>query len=92
MQKLDSLRSEIDAIDKKLLQLLSERFIVVEQVWRLKQVEKMPALQQDRWDALLKRLKEQWREYNIPPGCIENIWNEIHNVALDKENEILNTK
>lgn len=88
MQKLESLRSEIDTIDEKLLQLLSERFTIVEEVWKIKKTKNIPILQPDRWNTLLDKLKEQGREYNIPPGCIENIWNEIHLVALKKEETI----
>lgn len=88
MQKLEKLRSEIDDIDSQLITLLWRRFWVVEKVGKLKKKENISILQEDRWNALLDWLKLQWANLKIPPGCIENIWNEIHKNALDIENKI----
>lgn len=89
MQTLESLRTEINRIDSELIRLLWERFRIVEEVGILKKQENIPVLQNDRWKEVLSKVTTAGKEYNIPPGCIETIWNAIHEVALEKENTIL---
>lgn len=85
---LTSLRSEIDSIDAQLLELLSKRFDVVKKVWEYKKEKWIPALQSGRWKSVLESRIEHWKRLGIPPGCIEKIWNNIHETALDLENNI----
>lgn len=85
---LTSLRNDIDRIDLELLQLLSERFMVVKKVWEYKKARSIPALQEDRWQQVLKSRINEWKRIGIPPGCIQEIWNAIHKNALELENNI----
>lgn len=90
--QIDVLRNQIDLIDLKLLKLLNQRFNTVALVWQYKKENAIQALQADRWKHVLEWVKKQGIKYNIPPGCVENIWNEIHRQALDIENKILINK
>lgn len=85
---LTSLRNDIDRIDSELLQLFSERFMLVKKVWEYKKDRSIPALQEDRWQQVLESRISEWKRIGIPPGCVQEIWNAIHKNALDLENNI----
>lgn len=88
MDKINDLRQKIDILDEEIVKLLSQRFSVVREIWNIKKSEKIPALQQGRWDEVVTRIKTLAIEHNIPPGTIEKIWNQIHETALDLESKI----
>ena len=56
---LDELRSQIDAIDDRILTLLGERAAVVSDVARAKGEAGLPAYDPDRERAILERLARQ---------------------------------
>lgn len=82
---LDIFRTQIDTLDIEIIDLLSRRFQIVEQIWELKKQEWIPALQPDRWEKLLESLKVEAGERWVSPEFIEELWNVIHKEALRKE-------
>lgn len=88
MSDIKSLREKIDQLDAQLVDLLWERFVVVEEIGRLKKLHGEEILQTQRWKEVLDAVQSRGKEKHIPPGCIEKIWNAIHETALDKEHRI----
>jgi len=89
MDKLELYRNQIDEIDKKILKLIAERFEVVKKVWKYKKENSMPALQKNRWNQVLDNRLELARKLSLDENMIKDIWNRIHEQALDNENKIL---
>jgi chorismate mutase len=86
-KNLDDLRNEIDKADEELLHALSKRFSIVREIGKLKKEKNIPALDEKRWNEVLKKIIEKTEEHNLPKDLITKIYNEIHNAALTIEKD-----
>jgi len=82
---LQNFREQIDTLDREVLYLLSRRFTIVNEIWKLKKQENIPPLQEDRWNEVLENKIEVWTEFWLKKEFIEDIWNRIHKEALEIE-------
>ena len=85
MTKLINYRKELDILDKKLIEILSERFEIVKKVWEYKKENNMQILQVGRWEEVLNSRKKIGKEMWIKEEFIENIFNEIHDYSIELE-------
>ena len=83
---LQEFRNQIDTIDKELVYLLSRRFELVSSVWDLKKMVNMQTLQPNRWNEVLKKIKDYSEEYWVNPNFTHEVWELIHKEALSIEN------
>ena len=74
MKNLKNLREKIDEIDFLIIELLSERFDVVKEIWDVK-----------RWKEVLERNAKKAEEIWISKDFVEKIWEEIHKESLKIE-------
>jgi chorismate mutase len=88
-QDLTFYRAQIDEIDEKLLQLLAQRVEVVKQVGIYKKQHNLPALNQNRWQEILNKLRTLAKNNNLDEDLIVDLWNRIHEYTLSLEEEIL---
>lgn len=86
MDQLTQYRSQIDTIDTQIIQLLGERFHVVEEIGKYKKQHKMQPLQASRWQEVLYSRMQMAEKNGIDPKWIQEIWEEIHQYALKLEN------
>ena len=82
---LKNFREQIDTLDHEIIYLLSRRFTLVEQIWKIKKDLWEDALQQSRWNELMSNLLEEARERNVSEELVKNIWSEIHKHSLNIE-------
>jgi chorismate mutase len=92
MNDLDEYRKQIDQIDDNILELLAQRFKVVEQVARFKKANNMAALQSSRWNQVLDKLKKRAEKLNLNSELTVDIWNRIHEQALAEENKTIKNR
>ena len=85
MEPLIQYRNQVDTIDTAIIELLAQRFEVVKLVWEYKKSRDLPALQPNRWKEVLKDREEKGKMYGILPDFIDDIWNRIHEYALELE-------
>lgn len=85
MSPLLSYRDQIDALDKEIIELLGKRFSVVKQVGIYKKEHNLPPLQPERWAEVVKTRTAWAIENRLSPEFIERIWNELHEYALEEE-------
>lgn len=86
MNDLDNYRKEIDEIDQQIIELIAKRLEVVEKVGKYKKANKLPPLDQKRWQQVVESKKALAKELNINEELIEKIYNLIHKEALNIEN------
>ena len=87
-QQADSLvvyRKMIDSLDNQLINILGNRMQVVAMIGIYKAKNNIPALQQGRFDALVKKNVETGRSWNLSEEFIIEIMNAIHKESLTKE-------
>lgn len=85
---LDDLRKKLDQIDSELIVLLKERFDTVKQVGEYKKIHNMQSLQPVRWEKVLQSRTQLWEKHGISKELIEDIWNRIHDYALELEDNV----
>lgn len=76
--QLESLRKQIDEIDKQIVSLLAKRMKVVKKVGRFKKKNNIPVFDKSRWEKVISSKK----------GFAKKIWKIIHDEALRIEKSI----
>ncbi len=84
---LREIRTKIDALDTKLLELLSERAELVHQVGEIKKTEGLQIYAPEREDALLRSLCEKNKGL-LPDQSVRAIYREIMSAALALEDDL----
>jgi len=82
---LENFREQIDTLDAEIIYLLSRRFKIVNEIWKIKKDNWMQILQSDRWNKVLLEKIEIWEELWVKKEFIEDIWNRIHKESLEIE-------
>ena len=79
---LQHYRDQIDTIDLEIVYLLSRRFWIVNEIWKIKKEADISILQEERWDNLLTMLFEEADERWLERSFIRNLWEKIHQESL----------
>ncbi|NDK09088.1 hypothetical protein EOM39_07680 [Candidatus Gracilibacteria bacterium] len=85
MNDLEIFRTEIDEIDKKLIDNLSMRFMLAQKIGKYKDEHNMPPFQPERWQQVIKSRKSYGLEKGIEERFIEEMWDVIHKYSLEME-------
>lgn len=85
MNKLDELRNQIDEIDNQLLDLLSKRITIMEQIGDEKKALHMPIRDQVRENEKLAAMQDQAKELHIPESLVKQIWKLFFEVSEEIE-------
>jgi chorismate mutase len=89
---LDGLRTEIDALDGKIVALLAQRLAVASRVAEIKRREGIPVRLQDRIDTVLDRVSSLAKENGAEPEAIRAIYESlIETTCLYEEARIGNS-
>ena len=86
-QNLEELRSEIDKIDEKILELLTNRFIFSKKIGNLKKSINKSHLDLDRQQKLVNDRIKSGLKKNLPEELIRKIWNLIHSHSVKIQSE-----
>lgn len=89
MSDLEELRRRIDAIDDRILALLSERFTVVRDVAAYKGPRKIPAIIPERIDEVRERCAAQGADLGIDPDFLRVLYSLIIDEACQLEEKFL---
>lgn len=85
---MDEVRAQIDQIDTKLVDLISERFGYVERAWQLKN-NPDEALVPWRIQQVIDKVKARAEEKNFPPHLAEALWRQMIGWFVQYEEERL---
>ncbi|MDP2103513.1 MAG: chorismate mutase [Candidatus Gracilibacteria bacterium] len=89
MNPLIQFREQIDTIDTEIIHLLSRRFEIVRGVGQYKKQNNLPPLQPGRWQEVLESKKQLAREHGMSEEFVVDVWNRIHEYALEIEKGII---
>jgi chorismate mutase/prephenate dehydrogenase len=76
-QELGELRQQIDAIDEKIVALLSQRHQTVEHVVALKKAHNLPVYHPAREEDLISARRRQGKETGLDPDFVEDLYRTI---------------
>ena len=87
---LNNLRTEIDAIDKKLVDIVGQRTEIVREIGRYKKENAVTILQIERWFEILKSRKDWGHDTNLDPQMVGELFELIHKHSVLTQTHILN--
>jgi len=88
MDRLNSLRKQIDEIDEQIINLITQRFEVVMKIGKYKKKNNLPLLDMKRWKQVLQTKIELAEKLGLDPQLIEDIYNRMHKYSLEIEKRI----
>jgi chorismate mutase len=88
---LEQLRNKIDSIDNQMLELLSQRMKIVEEIGKYKSENNVTILQLRRWSNLINDRLELCKKLNLSESFINKILTLVHEESIKKQIEILNS-
>lgn len=89
---LTQFRNKIDSIDNQLLELLSQRMKITEEIGKYKSENNVTVLQFTRFALMLKDRIELSKKLGLSDDFIKNILNIVHEESIRKQVEIMNNK
>jgi chorismate mutase len=90
VSKLNALREEINSKDDQLLETLSERMLIVENIGRAKKESNVAVLQNTRWQEILQKVIDKGEEQGLSKVFIEKIFKAIHQESIAHQEKIIN--
>ncbi len=87
--KLDALRKEINAIDAQLIEVLSNRMNIVENIGRVKKQGNVAILQNTRWQEILKKVLDDGQSHGLNKDFVESVFKAIHQESIDHQRKII---
>lgn len=90
--RLDMLRSRIDAIDSELLEMLSSRVEIVKQIGKYKKENNVTALQINRWSQLMEDRVTIGKKMDLNETFIKILFQLIHEDSVRMQTEIMDSE
>lgn len=87
---LDTLRTQIDALDAQLVELLAQRFAVTEQVGQYKKLHNLPSVDPAREALLFTKIRSLAATQHMNPDAAQAIFRCIVDETVRRHNEIKN--
>lgn len=87
--RLEMLRSRIDAIDTELLELLSSRVEIVKEIGNYKKENNVTALQMSRWSLLMENRAKLGAKMNLDDTFVKILFQLIHEDSVRMQTEIM---
>ena len=87
--KLDQLRSRIDALDTELMEILSARSEIVDQIAEYKKHNTVMALQINRWTQMMNNRVEVAKKLNLNETFVKIMFQLIHEDSVRQQTELI---
>ncbi|GHG84157.1 chorismate mutase [Pseudodonghicola xiamenensis] len=83
------LRQTIDALDRKLIDLLADRAACIDRAVELKQLENLPARIPARVEEVAANARRNAAEVGLDPDLADKLWREMIEWAIAREETVL---
>ena len=90
--KLTILRKKIDGLDEEIINLLSTRMNIVEEIGNHKKENDITILQAERWKKIINDRKKIAKSVGVSEGLVQRILKIIHEESINIQTNILNSK
>ncbi|MGX7667414.1 chorismate mutase [Flavobacterium pedocola] len=89
-QKLGVLRTQIDEIDSKLLEILGKRMLIADKIGALKKEKNVAVLQNQRWNEILGKMVLEGEQKGLSEEFILKMFKAIHQESISHQEKIIN--
>ncbi|UUC46828.1 bifunctional 3-deoxy-7-phosphoheptulonate synthase/chorismate mutase type II [Flavobacterium cerinum] len=90
-QRLEGLRTQIDEIDNKLLNILGKRMKIADSIGALKKERNVAVLQNKRWNEILGKMVLEGEEKGLSEEFILKMFKAIHQESIAHQEKIINS-
>jgi chorismate mutase len=90
--KLATLRTKIDVMDHKLLEILGKRMKIADEIGGLKKQNNVAILQTKRWNEILGKMILEGEDNNLSEEFILKIFKAIHQESINHQKNIISSK
>ena len=87
---LETLRDQIDSIDQQMLELLSQRMNVVEEIGRYKSENEVKILQLRRWEKIISTRVKLGKTLGLSEDFVKKLLQLVHKESIQKQTEVMN--
>ncbi len=87
---LDTLRLNINKLDKEILDLISKRMGVAEEIGHFKKKNNITILQPSRWNDIKEKQSEDAKQHGLSNKFIDKFLEAIHQESIRHQTEIMN--
>lgn len=87
--KLSNLRTQIDVIDHKLLEILGKRMKVSDEIGTLKKSNNVAILQTRRWNEILGKMILEGVEHKLSEEFVLRLYKAIHQESINHQKKII---
>lgn len=87
---LETLRSQIDSIDQQMLELLSQRMNVVEEIGKYKSKNEVTILQLRRWEKIMSTRIKLGKSLGLTEDFIKKLLQLVHKESIQRQTEVMN--
>lgn len=88
--QMAKLRTEIDAADSKLLEILGKRMQVAEKIGALKKEKNIAVLQNKRWNEILQKMTQEGNSKGLSEDFILRLFKAIHQESISHQERVMN--
>ncbi len=90
MVTIEELRSQIDKIDDKIVELFEKRMQIAEEIGKIKRENNIAVLQTKRWDQIITNRVNQGKQKGLSEHFIETVFRAIHEESINHQTQIMN--
>ena len=85
-------RIRVEDLDDKLVDILSKRMNIVDEIGTLKKEHNVSVLQNERWQAIINRMKSEENQKGLTEDFILQLFKLVHQESISHQNKIINKK
>ncbi|WP_338376783.1 bifunctional 3-deoxy-7-phosphoheptulonate synthase/chorismate mutase type II [uncultured Flavobacterium sp.] len=90
LSKMNGLRSQIDELDAKILEVLGSRMKVADKIGVLKKENNVAILQNKRWNEILGKMILEGEEKGLSNDFVMHLFKAIHQESINHQEKIVN--
>ena len=88
---LEKLRQQINHLDDELMQIISQRMKVAEQIGQYKKENNITILQTNRWNEILERAYQKGESLKLSKEFMTKYYDAVHMESITHQNKIMNS-
>ncbi len=85
-EALEACRTELDALDDRIVELLADRMAISRRLGALKKDNNLAIIQADRWATVLDKVCTRARACNLREDFAKSVFSIIHDASIDEQN------
>ena len=88
---LEKLRNQINQLDDELMQILSRRMIIAEQIGQYKKDNNITILQTNRWNEIIERATARGEKIGLSKEFITRYFDAVHMESINHQKKVLDS-